>query len=159
MDKELQQLSAEQAADLAALQADVGDMAPPLLPGESAEPAGPDEAEQWAVLPAMIGAALQMALPDLAKVYTPDACRNWGAAMVPVASKYGWNSDALAGPEIGLAVASFPLIIGTAAAIRAHRESIQAAAREPRSVPAPVEAQEAGEAPGAKAVQFGTVSA
>lgn len=127
-------MSTEQSADLAALQAAAADGEPPMIPGESpAVAAGPDQSEQWALLPAMVGSALQIAMPELGAVYTPEACRAWGAAMVPVAEKYGWNADALGGPEIGLAVASFPLVIGTVQAVRAFREKQEFAAMKHRA--------------------------
>lgn len=75
----------------------------------------------WAMFPQMIGSALAMAMPELQKVYTPDACRAWGEAMAPVAAKYGWEADGIMGPEVGLIVASIPFVVSTAGAIRARR--------------------------------------
>ncbi len=154
------QLSAEQAADLAALTAAAEADAPAALADET--PAAPqiDPAEQWAIIPAMIGSALQISMPELGKVYTPEACRNWGAAMVPVADKYGWSADVLGGPELGLVAASFPLLLGTVAAVNARKAQIAAAAHKPAgavvdSVTPPASAEPA--APSSKAVQFGTV--
>lgn len=141
-------LSAEQDADLRRLES----MAAEGDQGQAPEmvEAGPayDPAESWAVIPAIVGSTLAIAFPELRAVYSPEACRAWGAAMVPVADKYGWEADALAGPEIGLLAASLPFIVGTVGAFKAKKaEAVKVEAKE-KAERAPVEAVQ-------KTVSFG----
>lgn len=138
-------LGAEQDADLRALEmmaADGGQGAP-----VEAGPAPVDPAETWAILPAMVGSTLAIALPELRPVYSPEACRAWGEAMAPVAEKYGWSADGLIGPELGLVAASLPFVVATYAAIRAKRAEVAK----------PEEEKPAATVPGSKTVSFGTV--
>jgi hypothetical protein len=98
----------------------LGDIPP--LSGPSPD-TGARDAEQvalWAMLPQTLGSVLSMAFPDLASVYTPKACEDWGRAMVPVANKYRWNfsSDA---PELALLLASVPFAIGTVVVVKRRR--------------------------------------
>lgn len=139
-------LGAEQDADLRALEAMAAEGAG--APVAEVGPPPVDPAETWAVLPAMIGSTLAIALPELRAVYTPEACRDWGAAMAPVADKYGWSADGLLGPEIGLIAASLPFAVATFAAVKARRA--EAASQAPAAPPS--------EVPGAKTVTFGTVT-
>lgn len=133
-DQNAPDMSAEQAADLAALEAAAGGGEMPQA--EEAAP-GMDQAQQWAMLPAIVGSALSMALPELRAVYTPQACEAWGAAMVPVADKYGWNCDGIIGPEMALFAASVPFAFGTYSAIKARRaEDEKKAEEKPRTVQA-----------------------
>lgn len=118
-------MSQEQAADLAALESAAMSGEAADLGADAGE--GSSQGEQWAMVPAMIGAALAMALPDLKEVYSESACRAWGDAMVPVAEKYGWNADALACPEVGLLCASLPLLMGTVGAVQKHKAAALAA--------------------------------
>lgn len=127
------EMSAEQAADLAALEAAAGGGE---MPQEEAAPMV-DQAQQWAMLPAIVGSALSMALPELRAVYTPQACEAWGAAMVPVADKYGWNCDGIIGPELALLAATVPFAFGTFAAVKARRADEEKQAKEkPKAVQA-----------------------
>lgn len=107
----------EQAAELRALSLSAAD--DDSIP---MAPAGPDQAEMWAALPAMVGSMLRIALPDLEKVYTPEACRAWGSAMVPVAEKYGWDVEGVLSVELVAVAASAPLVLGTVQVIRAAKE-------------------------------------
>jgi hypothetical protein len=98
----------------------LGDIPP--LAGAAPDPRA-NEAEQvalWAMIPQTLGSVLSMAFPDLAKVYNPKACEDWGRAMVPVANKYGWNfsSDA---PELALLLATVPFAIGTMVVVKRPR--------------------------------------
>lgn len=122
-------LSAEQDADLRRLEgmAAEGEPVPGVAPDAVAAAPVVDQAESWAVLPAIVGSTLAIAFPELRAVYSPEACHAWGAAMVPVANKYGWDADALAGPEIGLLCASLPFVMGTVGAFKAKKaEAIKA---------------------------------
>lgn len=143
----------DQAAAWAALQAGAAEQDAAALQGE---PAGPDPAEEWAQIPALLGGVLGMAIPELKAAYTEDACRAWGAAMVPVAEKYGWDSGDLLGrwgPEIGLICATLPLGLATVAALKARRAAVEAERRaedRPRQALAAVPAGD-----GAPAVKSG----
>lgn len=120
-------LSAEQEADLRRLEAMAADGQPGPAPEMIEDGPVVDPAESWAVLPAIVGSTLAIAFPELRAVYSQEACRAWGAAMVPVAEKYGWEADALAGPEIGLLAASLPFIVGTVGAFKAKKAEQQKA--------------------------------
>lgn len=103
------------------------------------EPAQVDPAESWAQIPMMVGSLLSIAMPELKQAYTPENCMNWGAAMVPLAEKYGWDGNSVLArfaPEIGVVVASLPLVLPTVAAIKARRP-IDVPAREVKDPPEP----------------------
>lgn len=110
--------NAEQLADLAALQQAAAEGAP--LPAAEAVPVT-DPADTWAMLPAMVGSMLAIAMPELKAVYTPEACQAWGTAMVPVAAEYGWNAEDAIGPKMALTMATAPFVIGTAFAIKSRK--------------------------------------
>lgn len=117
---------------------DAGGIPAPDLDATSRAPAGPTEADQvamWAAIPATFGSILAMAMPELAAVYSPEACTMWGTAMVPVAKKYGWN-DLANLPEISLCLVSLPFAIGTFSAVK-HRRTPAAAAAEGKGAPDP----------------------
>lgn len=139
------EINSEQAADLAALQAAATD-GQPVAP-EAAPIANP--ADSWALLPAMVGSMLAIAMPELKAVYTPEACQAWGEAMVPVADEYGWNADEVLGQKLALAMATAPFVIGTAFAVKARKAE---AAPKPA---APISAPGAG----AKTIVFGSPDA
>lgn len=146
-------MSAEQDADLRRLEMMAADgEAPAVEAGQVDEVPAIDPAESWAMLPAMVGSVLSIALPELRQIYTPDTCRAWGDAMVPVADKYGWNADGLLGPEVGLLAASLPFIIGTASAIKSRRAAIEQEAKAP---PAKPEASPPAAPDSQKTVTFG----
>lgn len=79
------------------------------------------EARQWGSIAYMIGGALGMVAPELRQVYTERACMDWGRAVVPVASKYGWNGAGKL-PELGLAIATLGLAVPSVLAVRAAME-------------------------------------
>lgn len=155
MANEVEVMQDEQAADFAALLTAAEEGA--ALPTGMEEPApAVDPGEQWAMIPAMLGSALSMALPELKEVYSEDACRAWGASMVPVAEKYGWDADGIMCPEVGLLAASLPLMVGTWGAVNRRKALAAAEARTGRESPRIAEA-----APAVKAgtVEFGEVQA
>ena len=82
-------------------------------------------AEEWAQIPAILGGVLKIAIPELGEVYTPEACENWGVAMVPVAEKYGWGS-APVGCEVGLAIATLGLALPTFTAFKKYQNERRA---------------------------------
>lgn len=88
-----------------------------------------DPAQAWGQVAMMVGGILSMALPELKTVYSEPACMAWGGGMAAVAEKYGWEADetiAKFAPECALALASFPLIVGTVQAIKSRQEASKA---------------------------------
>ncbi|MEW6258019.1 MAG: hypothetical protein AB1592_18860 [Pseudomonadota bacterium] len=141
-------MPAEQAADLAALVAASSDGG--AVPGQDKQDAANDPAEEWAQVPAIVGAVLSMAMPELAEVYTPERCRAWGAAMVPLADQYGWNSSELLGrfgPWVGLASATVPLAWPTVQAIKARRSAANRGAQDVGEGEAGMNTEPAADAP------------
>lgn len=115
---EFANLAAEaQAADNA------GAPPPPIAPGliapgdelpDAPAPIGEaDKIEMWAAVPRTFGSLLVMAMPELREVYSDQNCNAWGKAMLPVARKYGWDSEAGFPVELGLCFATFPFLAGT----------------------------------------------
>lgn len=83
-----------------------------------------DPAEAWAALPKMFGGLLQIAMPELAGVYTDAACLQWGGAMQVLAEKHNWDAASTMAnwaPEIGIVFATLPLALPTIKAIRARK--------------------------------------
>lgn len=157
-EKSEQAMSAEQMAERAALDVAAREeaaQAAALIQTPANAEAAPEtsEAEEWAALPQMFGAALAIGLPELQAVYTPEACRAWGESMVPVARKYGWDAAAIMGVEMGLLAASLPFIVGTVGAIKARRAKD---AMKPDKEAAKAAAQSV---PGQKIVTFGGIAA
>jgi hypothetical protein len=101
------------------------------------------QAQEWAAIAFMVGGALRIIEPSLERVYTEQACVAWGASVVPVAEKYGWNGPGSV-PELGLLIATAGLAVPSYLAIRAKVESLRAAreaqerAKRPAEVPTPV---------------------
>jgi len=94
------------------------------------------KAREWGIVAFTVGRALSMLEPQLLKVYTEDACLDWGRSVVPVAEKYGWDGPGNV-PELGLlistaglAVPSYLLIRAKLDEIRALRQAAEAAQRQ-----------------------------
>lgn len=85
-------------------------------PAASSPLAVQDPAKAWAELPAAVGAMLSFMAPELRQVYTAEACKAWGEAMVPIAEKYGWSPSnafpwlSLIGCTAALAVPTFQVL-------------------------------------------------
>lgn len=95
----------------------------------AAEAEAATEAQAWAQIPMMLGAGLSMVAPELQAIYTPEACEAWGAAMVPVAHKYGWNGPGNL-PEVGLIIATASMAVPTVVIIRAKIAEARAEAEK-----------------------------
>ena len=91
-----------------------------------------EQARQWGMVAYAAGQMLAVALPELQAVYSEDRCLAWGAAMVPVAEKYGWRDGPGSLPELGLLAASLSLAVPTWAAIKAHKLRAAQAAQTAR---------------------------
>jgi hypothetical protein len=129
------------SVDLAGVDTKLADAAGPAAPGGGAALAAPvdapDMAAEWAQLPEMFFALVEDELPELKATYTPERCRKWGEAMIPIAKKYGWTPDAFLawlGPWVMLSIASHRLVTPTvkvvAVRIRQYREEAKQAAAE-----------------------------
>lgn len=104
--------------------AEVDDAAHQTLHG--APPAGTamavaDPAENWAVIPKMVGSMLCMALPELTGVYSEENCHAWGTEMARLAAKRGWETDGLP-PEVSVLVVSAVFVVPTTFAIKARAD-------------------------------------
>lgn len=101
--------------------------APGAPPGAPTAPApAVDPAREWSELPAAVGALLRFPFPELEHVYTPEACMAWGAAMVPIAERYGWTAGKVF-PWLSLIGATASLLLPTVAIIKAHAQPETAA--------------------------------
>lgn len=92
-----------------------------------------DPAIIWAQIPTALGGLLGIAMPELKKAYTPEACAAWGQGMAAVAQKYDWDAAETVSkwaPEFMLLAASLPLVIPTVQAIKAHRAIAEVKDRE-----------------------------
>ena len=67
-------------------------------------------------------------LPEVREAFNEPAAKAWGAAMVPVAAKYGWTVSAI-GPELALAMASAPGVLAVGVAISRRKSAAKDGAR------------------------------
>ena len=79
-----------------------------------------DDLTGWADVPKLIGAGLVQMLPELAPVYSDDACKAWGQAADKVARKYGWDGGGLP-PEASLLICTAMFVIPTVGAVKARK--------------------------------------
>jgi hypothetical protein len=87
------------------------------------------QAKAWAEMAQALGGMLSMIAPELQQVYTDKACLQWGRSVVPVAEKYGWNGPSSI-PELGLLIASVPLVVPTAFILNARIKALRKAKAE-----------------------------
>lgn len=146
----------EEAADWAELEAMAAEEAPASVAPEA--PAGPvtNPADSWAVLPAMVGSMLAMALPEVKPCFSPEACQAWGEAMVPVAAEQGWDVDEVLGPKMALAVATMPFVVGPMVAIKARKAAMVQAQIQAQAKPGALVADPGA---GQKTIVFGSPDA
>lgn len=102
-----------------------------IEPGGAPVALDTESAAIWALIPQTLGSLLAMSMPELAEVYTKEACAQWGASMVPVANKYGWNIGPDS-PELAVLACSAPFILGTGAALLKRKRAAPGAAAPPR---------------------------
>lgn len=104
------------------------------------------QAKAWAVIPMTVGKVLSMFAPELQAVYTPEACKEWGECMVPVAEKYGWNGPSNL-PELGLVISTATMALPTVLIVRMRlanmREAAEAEARKQAKATAAANATDA----------------
>jgi len=140
MNQELENLSAEQAADLARLQATADDQ--PLLPGQEPPPLPVDPvaalADEIAGIVLSVTAVLSPALPSLKRIYTPETTKAAGVALAAVCNKHGWLSGGLMGDyaeEVSAAFILLPLAVTTYQGVKGDVENLKEKA-EPKKVQA-----------------------
>lgn len=125
-------------ADLASVDTKLADAGAPTTPAPGQDPAAValvlDPAAEWAQAPQLFFSLVEDELPELKAIYTPERCMKWGAAMVPLAKKYGWTFDDMLswlGPWIGFGIATHRLVTPTAKVIYLRvKEYREAAARK-----------------------------
>jgi hypothetical protein len=118
------------------------DAAPPAGAVAPAAPAAPpvDPAAEWASAITTVINVAGMAYPALREVWTAEVCANVGAAIVPVAEKYGLGDmDALLKrwPELRLAVVALPPLFVSLKVVQATHRAAEFAAKEPAAPGAP----------------------
>lgn len=154
---ELAALSAEQAADLAHLQAAAAEE--DIEGMNQAQEISPVEqlAAEISGIVLAVTAALSPALPSLKRIYTPETTKAAGEAIARVCEKHGWLSDGLMGnwgEEIAAAVILVPLAVTTYQGVQGDIAKLKAAeTKKPEAVAGPVESkqdQETTPAPEAK---------
>lgn len=132
-DKELEQLSSEQAQDLAMLEMGVAEQ--PMLPGQEPEKApGESLAEEIAGIVLSLTAVLSPALPSLKRIYTPETSKAAGAAIAAVCVKHGWLGSGLMGEwseEISAAIILLPLTVATVQGVKDDVAQLKAKALPP----------------------------
>lgn len=111
-------------------------------------------AQGWTKAVKMAGGVVCAALPPAGPVWTNERMENLGEALARCDEEYGWGGvgGALGHPLIGLAFAAFPLIFGTAQALKAAAKAapVDVEAREVK--PAPEKADAMADAAGAHPV-------
>lgn len=134
-------MPAEQAADLAELNAMVGDA--PAAPGAAAEeaaPPAPNLAEELAALVTMAVATLSPAFPSLKVIYTEETTGAAAGAVARVCEKHGWMQGGLFGEwgeEIACAAIVLPLAVATVRGVRADMDAQRAKIEAPKKQPEP----------------------
>jgi hypothetical protein len=159
------QTSAEQAADMAELQA-MAEGAPPV-PGQeqaTAEQAGPDLGKELEGLGLVVVATLAPMFPSLTKIYTPQVTAAAAHSIAAVCNKHGWMAGGMLGEygeEIACVAVVGPLALATYQGVSADLEAMRQAQKPKAAIQGPdltTPAPTAG-APGAKTVSFGAVPA
>lgn len=120
---------------------EVDDQADQVLTGERSQQVAVeviDPVEAWAEIPRKLGSLLAIAAPELAQIYTAEACREWGRDMHRLAVKRQWSADGLP-PEVAATISTAGLVLPTIAILKSKRDAIQAARRAQ---------QASGESPG-----------
>ncbi|MBN3734650.1 hypothetical protein [Burkholderia sp. Tr-20390] len=122
----------------------------------------------WRQAVVTAGDIITSLLPEAKPVWTEDRMSNLGAALARADEVYGWGGagSLFSHPLVGVAVAGFPLAVGTAQVVRAKSEAHKLAKlRESKAVPtaAPVIGDlspdgAAGDAPAGDDVQAAAVA-
>lgn len=153
-------MPAEQAADLAALQAAADDAPPvPGTPEASEAPPPADLAKELTGLIGVAVATLSPMFPSLKDTYTPETTAAAAGAIAAVCDKHGWFQGGMLGewgPEIACALIVGPLALATYQGINADLQDMRAKKRKPDQIEGPnLTAQPPAGAVGSKTVSFG----
>lgn len=153
-----QEMAAEQAADLAALQAAANENFPDTVtvPGQEPPPPPPDLAQELAGLMQMAVATLGPAFPSLKSIYTPETIGAASESIAAVCRKHGWMQGGMMGEyqeEVTCLFVVGPLALATVQGVKAD---IAARAKKPEQIQAPAMPEAVpNEVPGAKSVTIG----
>ena len=158
--------SAEQNADLAALQLAAGAEPVPVDPNAPPEPLPVDLAGEISSVLLMVTQILRPALPSVADLYTAETAGAVGQAVAGVCLKHGWLQNGMMGQwgeEIACAAVVLPLGFATVKAAQSDLVELKRKAAErdkPAGAPAQIGQAEPAQAFGfgAKSVQFGNVA-
>jgi len=116
------EVSAEQAADRAALQAAAMEGGGPVPAGEvEAAPAGPSLDQELTGLVLAFVAIAKPILPSLGEIYTEEATAQAAGVVAALCKKHGWLQGGLMGDyaeEVAAAVVLLPLGIATHAGVK-----------------------------------------
>lgn len=160
--RERAEISAEQAADLSALQAAA---AVQTLPEQQAEQAaqvqqaqaGDSLAGEFGAVASILLAVLKVPYPSLAPIWTDEAIAATSTAAAAVCVKRGWLADGFMagyGEEAALLCVAAPLVMASAGAIKADTAKRKPEQPAPVAVAGPVLVPEQ---PAAATVTIGTV--
>lgn len=102
------------------------------------------EAVAWAVIPTTVGKLVCMFAPELAPVYSPESCLEWGQNMAAVAQKHGWSGPGML-PEVGLIISSAGFVVPSYLVIKAKLQALEKARKD--AAPVDVQAREVRPSP------------
>lgn len=143
-------ISDEEAASLAALNAQVAKEQEQLATAAEPEATAPAAPTLQTELAGLIGMAVALAgpiLPSLTTIYTPETTQAVAGAIASLCNKYGWMQDGIAngyGEEIAAAMVLLPVGIATYQGVNADLAALQAKKKpELTAVPPEHEAIEA----------------
>lgn len=77
-------------------------------------------AHAWSSIPAQVGLAVTIVLPECKEAFSDEACLEWGKNAARVAEKYGWGTDGLP-PEAGLLLSTLGFALPVGLAIKARK--------------------------------------
>lgn len=116
------EMSAEQAADFAALQAAANSGEPaPAGQGQDPEPARLKLADEISTMLGLLVGVVTPIFPSLAGIYTPEVIQAVGNASQPLCEKHGWLQDGVGGKygeEIMFLAVVAPLAWATHGAVK-----------------------------------------
>lgn len=146
---EKQTITAEQAADLAAIQSAIMEQsAAPGMTGSPGEPPRADLAVEFTGMMKLAVAALSPAFPSLTEIYTDQVTAAAASAAAAVCNKHGWLQGGIGGKwaeEIACAAILLPLAYQTYQGVTS--DLAKAAAKKPTTEPASIANDQGASAP------------
>lgn len=128
-----QTVQAEQAADLATLQAAAVEGQPTSGTPGAAAPVAPALEKEFAGLLLMVSAMVKPALPSVAAIYTQETCEAVGLHIANVCNKHGWLQGGIGGKygeEIMCLAVVGPIAWATVEAAKTDIQARRAAAKK-----------------------------